>query len=117
MRARAQYEVERCKKLGIRLGAKCVRGAYMSEERAWAKEKGVEDPIHEDYKATCDSYNDVVETYMKASREGDAIIVASHNLESVQKVQTTLKEGKVKGKVMFAQLYGFGDYLTYSLRE
>jgi len=43
---RVLFEIERCRALGIKFGAKFVRGAYMVDERRVAAEKGLPDPIH-----------------------------------------------------------------------
>ncbi|CAH8858179.1 unnamed protein product, partial [Trichobilharzia szidati] len=69
-------------------GAKLVRGAYMDQERARAKELGYEDPICANYAATSAMYEACLERVfmaMKKRKFGQVnIMVASHNEDTVR---------------------------------
>uniref|UniRef100_A0A095A067 Proline dehydrogenase n=1 Tax=Schistosoma haematobium TaxID=6185 RepID=A0A095A067_SCHHA len=69
-------------------GAKLVRGAYMDQERARAKELGYEDPICSDFNATTAMYESCLEEVFKAikkRRSGQvSVMIASHNEDTVR---------------------------------
>lgn len=112
---RVHFEIERCKALDIKIGAKFVRGAYMVEERQLAKENGYADPIHDTLDDTHDAYNLNVERTLLSMNKGSQVMIASHNEESVQKACEFINNYDIKGKVTFAQLLGLADHLTASL--
>lgn len=51
-------EIQRCRMLGINLGIKLVRGAYMNEERTLAERNNYPSPIWSSIEETHKSYND-----------------------------------------------------------
>ena len=67
-------------------GAKLVRGAYMEQERARAKEIGYLDPINESYEATNQMYVKCLNHMLTNIRKfGDInVMVASHNEDTVR---------------------------------
>jgi proline dehydrogenase len=68
---------------GYNLGIKLIRGAYMSEERHLAQLHGYESPIHETVQDTHVCYNDNMTHIISNLRPHDGILVASHNVETV----------------------------------
>jgi|AntRauTorckE5430_2_1112549.scaffolds.fasta_scaffold03826_3 proline dehydrogenase len=104
---------------GYILGAKLVRGAYMEKERARAREVGYESPIHPNKAATDDAYNTAVR-FCIDNYEGIASCNASHNDES-NLLQAELCHRKEIAKdhphLMFCQLYGMSDNLTFNLAK
>ena len=45
------------KSLGVCMGVKLVRGAYLEHERGGAPARGVADPVHATYEDTCANYD------------------------------------------------------------
>jgi len=72
-------EIKRCRMLGINLGIKLIRGAYMNEERILAEEKSIESPIWPSIEETHKSYNDCLDSVFEDIKEDDRLFVASHN--------------------------------------
>ena len=64
---------------GFNLGLKLIRGAYMDEERAIAKEKGIESPVWDNIEETHTCYNTNLELALTQMKNTDMIFVASHN--------------------------------------
>jgi len=108
---------------GFTLGVKLVRGAYLGS-----------DPRHliHDTKADTDSaYDSIAEALMKqqwktplqpssSDRTSSpfpnvALVLATHNRESVLKGRTLLSEGGIKTDVAFAQLQGMADEVSCEL--
>ncbi len=102
---------------GYFLGAKLVRGAYMEKERDRAAKMGYASPINPNRKATNDSFNMAVR-FCIDNYEKIASCNASHN-EFSNKLQVRLMEDKDIPKdhphLMFSQLYGMSDNLTFNL--
>ncbi len=106
-----------CRSGGVILGAKLVRGAYMEKERARAKEMGYPSPINPD-KATSDAeYNKAV-AYCLDNIETIDFVNASHNELSVQLMLAGMQTraiDKSHRHVLFCQLYGMSDNITFKL--
>lgn len=114
---RVKFEVERTRALGLKFGAKFVRGAYMREERELAKVHGYADPIHEKLEDTHAAYNANLEYTLLNMSAGSHAMVASHNEESVGKARNLVRNYQIKGKVSFAQLLGLADHLSFDLAK
>jgi hypothetical protein len=54
-------EILASKQIGFNLGIKCIRGAYMDEERKYAAAHGQESPVWDDIEGTHACYNGNVE--------------------------------------------------------
>lgn len=110
---------EKAQKEGYFLGAKLVRGAYMTKERERAKEKGYPSPIQPNIQSTHADFNTAVR-YCIDHYETLASCNASHNRESVE-LQARLIEEKGLPRnhehLNFCQLYGMSDNLTFNLAE
>lgn len=106
-----QDEIKRCRMLGINLGIKLVRGAYMNEERQIAEEKGYKSPIWSSIEETHKCYNDCMRSIFDDLRENDRFFIASHNQDSVELADDELRENPHfnDGRVLFGQLQGFSD--------
>jgi proline dehydrogenase len=121
------YRVDKLEKLkkdhlrtrnsGVMFGAKLVRGAYMDKERRRAKEMGYPSPIHADKSATDRDYNLAVE-YVVKNYETIASCCASHNAESNLLQAKLINELDIEPKhphLVFCQLYGMSDNITFNL--
>lgn len=105
------------KEQGYILGAKLVRGAYLEKERERAREKGYPDPTNPNKATTDDKYNTALK-FCLDHYEQLAVINASHNVESNQLMADLIREKNIPRThqhVMFCQLYGMSDNLTFNL--
>ncbi|KAF9126613.1 hypothetical protein BGW39_006483 [Mortierella sp. 14UC] len=142
---RLQQDYVRAQRNGYVLAAKLVRGAYMVSERKRAQELGLEDPICEGIEATHTSYNAGVDFMLgamtrqkqklienKASQSDEeasalslktspvVVFVASHNKDSVIRTCERMQEldlAPQSGLVMFGQLMGMCDQISYTLGQ
>ncbi|KAL8124745.1 proline dehydrogenase 2, mitochondrial-like [Apium graveolens] len=107
--------------MGLPLGVKLVRGAYMSSEAQVAAALGHESPIHNGIKQTHACYNDCASFMLHEIANGPgALVLATHNFESGRLAALKAQElGIANGnqKVQFAQLYGMAEALSYGLRN
>lgn len=110
---------DRAQEKGYILGAKLVRGAYMEKERERAARMGYPSPIQPDLQATNDAYNMAVR-FCVDNYQTMASCNASHN-EYSNRLQAELMTGKDIAKdhpnLMFSQLYGMSDNLTFNLAK
>lgn len=91
----------------------------MEHERQRARDLGLESPVHPTKPLTDESYHRALNCLIKEVENGTThIIVASHNKETVQRALEQMSIGGISPtdcKVMFGQLLGMGDNLTYPL--
>ena len=81
------YEVLASQKLGFNLGIKFIRGAYMNEERELAEQEGVPSPVWDSITETHASYNGALEHVLPQMKPNDHVVIASHNVDSVELVK------------------------------
>lgn len=117
---RLQYLADsfnRAQKENYILGAKLVRGAYMEKERDRAENLGYPSPIHTNKAATDDAYNTAVR-FCIANYAQLAFCNASHNAESNMLQAELISQHQIPldhPHVLFSQLYGMSDNLTFNL--
>jgi len=104
------------------LGAKCVRGAYIDEERRLAKTNNYPDPVQDTIQDTHNAYNSNIEYVISLikNQEKIAVIVASHNEETVVKAIEYLNKNNIPNNnpnIHFATLMGMCDHISYSLEN
>jgi proline dehydrogenase len=112
----AQQEAE---KQGFIYAAKLVRGAYMEKEAARARKKGYKNPVQASKSATDADYNAAVE-YALQNIDKVAICVATHNEESCRLAAKSMADRGIDAAhphVVFSQLLGMSDNLTFNLAE
>ncbi|CAK9185941.1 unnamed protein product [Ilex paraguariensis] len=106
-------------KMGVPMGFKLVRGAYMSSERQLASALGVESPVHNSIQQTHACYNDCASIMLEKVANGSgALVLATHNVESGKLAAAKARDlgmGKNYQKLQFAQLYGMADTLSFGL--
>lgn len=110
---------ELAQKGGYVLGAKLVRGAYMEKERERAEKKEYPDPIYPNKKETDQAYNDAVR-YCVENFESLASINASHNAQSNLLQAELIASRDIPRNhphLIFCQLYGMSDNLTFNLAK
>nr|XP_043606962.1 proline dehydrogenase 2, mitochondrial-like [Erigeron canadensis] len=108
-------------KMGLPVGFKLVRGAYMSSESQLANSLGVESPIHNSINETHNCYNGCASFMLDEVSNGPGgLILATHNLESAKLAALKARElgiGKDSEKLEFASLYGMSEAMTFGLRN
>ncbi|WCJ25457.1 Proline dehydrogenase 1 mitochondrial [Euphorbia peplus] len=109
-------------KMGIPMGFKLVRGAYMSMERKLASSLGYESPIHNTIQDTHACFNDCASFLLEKMADGPTgLVLATHNVESGRLAAVKARELRIgdngNEKLEFAQLYGMADALSFSLRD
>ncbi|KAK4745091.1 hypothetical protein SAY87_011403 [Trapa incisa] len=111
---------EAARKMGISIGVKLVRGAYMSSETKLAHSLGYESPIHNSIQETHDCFNDCAAFMLEKIDSGSgAVVLATHNVESGQLATAKAKDMGICGnhRLEFAQLYGMADSFSFGLRN
>ncbi|KAG9147380.1 hypothetical protein Leryth_019518 [Lithospermum erythrorhizon] len=108
-------------KMGIPMGFKLVRGAYMSSESKLAASLGVDSPIHDNIDQTHTCYNNCADFMLEKVANGSgALVLATHNVESGKLAAAKAIEldiGKENKNLQFAQLYGMSEVLSFALRN
>ncbi len=110
-------DFETAKSKGYILGAKLVRGAYLEKEAKYAKEKDLPSVINPTKKATDHEFDAAVQ-FCLDNYEHIAICCGTHNLKSTQLMAEKIAELKIDKNhphLLFCQLYGMGDYLSFNL--
>ncbi|KAH7847939.1 hypothetical protein Vadar_031866 [Vaccinium darrowii] len=108
-------------KMGVPMGFKLVRGAYMSSERQLASSLGVESPIHNTIDQTHACFNDCTSFMLEKIAGGSgAVVLATHNMDSGNKAAVKARDLGIREgnqKLQFAQLYGMADGLSFGLKN
>eukprot|EP00796_Vickermania_ingenoplastis_P010424 gene10425-7267_t len=105
---------------GYQWGGKIVRGAYMLQERATAKEYGYTSPIWPTYEETGECYMRsalrILAEIKKEDKSKFEVFFGTHNDVAVKKLaEEILQNPHIKDQVGFGQLYGMKDNLTIPL--
>ncbi len=104
---------------GVVLGAKLVRGAYLEKERRRATELNYPSPIQPDKLSTDRDYNAALK-FCVEHIEGICFFAASHNEYSSLLVTKLLTEKNIPlshPHVLFSQLYGMSDHISFNLAK
>ncbi|XP_009611325.1 proline dehydrogenase 2, mitochondrial-like [Nicotiana tomentosiformis] len=107
-------------KMGVPMGFKLVRGAYMCSERELASRLGFQSPIHDSIEQTHACFNSCAEFMIEEIANGSgAVVLATHNIESGKLAATKAIDLGIKDsqKLQFAQLYGMAEGLSFGLRN
>ncbi|XP_016022441.2 proline dehydrogenase 1, mitochondrial isoform X1 [Rousettus aegyptiacus] len=115
-------DMELARREGWCFGAKLVRGAYMAQERARAKEFGYEDPINPTYEATNVMYHRCLNYVLEELKHNAKaeVMVASHNEDTVQFTLRRMEElglHPADRQVYFGQLLGMCDQISFPLGQ
>ncbi len=108
---------ETAQKKGYILGAKLVRGAYMDKERERAEREEYPSPIHPDKQATDEAFNEAIH-FCVENYQQIASINASHNTYSNLLQAELIAQQDIPRDhphLLFCQLYGMSDNLTFNL--
>lgn len=107
------------KKQGYILGAKLVRGAYMEKERERSQELNYDSPIHPNKAATDDAFNTALK-FCLDNYSHIAICNATHNADSSRLFAEAIVKNNIDRNhphLMFAQLMGMSDNITFNLAD
>lgn len=109
----------KAKKSGYWLGAKIVRGAYMEKERLRANEMNYPSPIHDSKKLVDTDFAAAVR-YCLENLSHINVCIASQSEESNYEAMAFMKALHIPAnspQVIFSQLYGMGDHISYNMAE
>jgi proline dehydrogenase len=109
----------RAKSDGYIYAVKLVRGAYMEKERERARKEGYPSPIHVSKEATDADYNAALEYCIRHFKDM-AFVAATHNEESTKLLAEKMYElgiGPNHPHILYSQLYGMGDNISYKLAK
>lgn len=107
------------KNAGVKYGVKLVRGAYMEKERERADEYGYPSPIHKNKEETNICFNKCLR-YIVNNLKDFSLCLGTHNEESILILTELMKEkgiSKDDNRIVFAQLLGMSDHITFNLAE
>ncbi|KAJ8567176.1 hypothetical protein K7X08_019384 [Anisodus acutangulus] len=108
-------------KMGVPMGFKLVRGAYMVSEKQLASSLGFKSPIHDSIEQTHACFNSCAEFMIEEIANGSgAVVLATHNIESGKLAATKAIDLGIKNErqnLQFAQLYGMAEGLSFGLRN
>jgi proline dehydrogenase len=114
-----QRQIDKAKTGEYFLGAKLVRGAYMEKERERAAELNYPSPIHKNKAAVDKDFDDAVNLCIE-NLEQVYLCIASQsetsNLLAVQLISRKKLEHNNE-HILFSQLYGMGDNITFNLAK
>lgn len=120
-RERLEAAAKAADDMGVALGFKVVRGAYMSSEARIAAALGHHSPVHSSIGDTHRCFDDCVSLMMERIAAGPGgLVLASHNVDSAKLAAAKAHEvgmEKVKRKLEFAQLYGMAESLSFGVRN
>ncbi|NRA45367.1 MAG: proline dehydrogenase family protein [Oligoflexales bacterium] len=108
--------LEQAKAQNYVIGAKLVRGAYMEKERMRAEKHDYPSPIHVNKEATDKDFNAALYLYEEYPKYF-AIFAGTHNEKSTD-LLTKIAQNTEMGKgrpIVFSQLYGMSDHLSFNL--
>ena len=114
-----QGQIDKAAKGKYVLGAKLVRGAYMEKERARAKEMGYKSPIHKNKKEVDEDFNKAVNICLD-HLDNLYVCVASQSELSNKLAMEFIEKKKIahdNPRILFSQLYGMGDNMTFNLAK
>ncbi|XP_059147148.1 hydroxyproline dehydrogenase-like [Physella acuta] len=117
-----ENDISYAKENGFCFGLKLVRGAYMVKERQLARTYRYEDPVNESFEQTTNSYHRCLDLLFKRVLQGPQLscrfIIASHNEDTVRYALQRMEELQIPKdgvSVLFGQLYGMADHVSYTL--
>ena len=111
-----QSQIEKAAAGKYLLGAKLVRGAYMEIERFRAKEMGYKSPIHRNKKEVDEDFNHAVNICLD-NISNLCLCVATQSELSNRLAMEQIEKKKIEcnnPRIVFSQLYGMGDNMTFN---
>ncbi len=115
--AALQADLRDARQQGYLLGAKLVRGAYMERERERARRRGQPSPVHATKQDTDRDFDAAVALCVEHHLQVGSC-VATHNEQSCAlQARLMAQRGIPSGHphLLFCQLYGMSDHVTFQL--
>ena len=112
-----KHEHQKAIKLGVKYGVKLVRGAYMEKERERALKHGYPSPIHKNKVATDKCFNKCM-NYIVDNLNDFSLCLGTHNEESTVLLTELMRLrniAKDDDRIIFSQLLGMSDHITFNL--
>lgn len=109
--------IHACRKEGIHLGVKIVRGAYMEKENERAQDMGYPTPIQPDKAATDRDYNAALELCIR-NIDAVSLCAGTHNEDSSRLLANLCDSAQIPSNhpnISFAQLLGMSDHISFIL--
>lgn len=100
-----EYDLTR--KRDYMVGAKLVRGAYYNSDSKTGN-------LFKNIEETHQNYNDGIQLFIDKHKEGDELICATHNYDSIEHAQKLIEEHQLDN-IAFAQLMGMSDNYSEKL--
>ncbi len=117
--AALEQTVQKAKSGNYIAGAKLVRGAYMEKERERALKENYPSPIQNNKEATDKVYNAALE-FCLHHLDAIAVNAATHNEANCLRLIHIMEEKRLPRNhphILFSQLYGMGEHITYNLAK
>ncbi|CAA0828338.1 Proline dehydrogenase 2- mitochondrial [Striga hermonthica] len=112
---------EAADRMGVPVGFKLVRGAYLSSERMLADRLGVKSPVHDSIGETHACFDSCADFLLDEIGSGSGYaVLATHNVESGKMAASkavNLGIRKNSPYLHFAQLYGMSEALSFGLKN
>jgi proline dehydrogenase len=105
------------RKKGYKLGVKLVRGAYLEKENERAAKYVYATPMQPNKAATDKDYNAALKLCVQ-NLDNVAICAGSHNEQSALILTELMQEANIPNNhshILFAQLYGMSDHISFNL--
>lgn len=114
-----QKQVTLAKKEGYYLGAKLVRGAYMEKERERAATLNYPSPIHESKAAVDKDFDNAVRLCIENIDHVYVCIASQSEQSNLLAIQLVARKkiDPQNNHILFSQLYGMGDNITFNLAK
>ena len=112
-------QLDLAKSKGYMLGVKLVRGAYMEKERERAAANGYKSPINKDKPSVDKDFNAAMNLCLD-HLDHVSVCIASQSEESNMLAIKQIDAKKIDRKhphILFSQLYGMGDNITFNLAD
>lgn len=111
-----QQQIQKAKAGNYLLGAKLVRGAYMEKERERAAQMGYASPIHESKKDVDHDFDEGVRMCLESLPHLYVCVASQSESSNLHAIQLLEKMPDAdRNRVIFSQLYGMGDNITFNL--
>lgn len=112
-----KHLLDKAEKEDLNIGIKLVRGAYLQAERKRAKEKGYSSPICDTKEDTDQQYNEALR-FIVAHLDRFSLVCGTHNEQSCQVLAQLMEQNEIASgdpRIVFAQLYGMSDHVSFNL--
>lgn len=114
-----QNLLKRSKEDSFHVGLKVVRGAYLEKENLLALQEHYPTPMQPNKEATDNSFNRAVEIIIDDIDRCE-LFLGTHNRESIEKLIKLMEQKQIAtndSRIVFSQLFGMSDNLSFNLAK